>query len=121
MAFTKVIARLFGKEDPESASNPKSVWYMNTQPWENADTMADAPPWLVFPNNPEPVAVVVNASQGNNEVYFDLWWGFWNALSPEARRSYLQEHHAPPVWEEYLKPGGEHDHVQQIIENLPRS
>jgi len=119
MGFIKKIGKLVGLEDAESASNPKSIWYMNVKLWESADSMADAPPWLVFPNNPEPVAVIVNCTQGNNELYFDLWWPFWKALSSEDRISYLKQHDAPTVWFEYLKPGGEHDHVQQIIETLP--
>ncbi len=120
MAFIKSVAKLFGRQDPESASNPNSIWYMNTQLWQSAGSMADAPPWLVFPNSPEPEDIVLTGRQGNNEVYLDLWWSFWNPLASDAKLSYLKEHHAPPVWVQYLKPGGDRDHVEAIWDSLPK-
>lgn len=120
MGFIRSIGKLVGWQDPESASNPKSIWYMDMKFWEAADSMANAPPWLVFPNHPEPEEIVLTGRQGNNELYFDTWWEFWEGKTPEARLCYLQEHHAPPAWLEYLKPGGDRDYMQKMIrDTLP--
>jgi hypothetical protein len=101
----------------EDARNPKASSFMNIEAWKAARTIADAPPWLVFPNISEPEALFP-ASQGANEAYFDEWWAFWRPLSPQAKQSYLQDRGAPAIWANYLKPGGTEDDIQKALANI---
>lgn len=59
------------------------------------------PIWEMFPNR-DPMEVL-SATQGVEESVVVVWNEFWQNLSAEEKKQYLESHKAPPDWVEALE------------------
>jgi hypothetical protein len=60
------------------------------------------PPWVVFPFI-EPEGLGGHLNQGVAEPWFEQCWGpFWNGLSDEQKREYLDHWNATPEWRDAI-------------------